>query len=152
MIAGEVTETARDTSADGFLPYLVAVLAARLLIVIADPLHLLYEKANKFLHKGPQWDVAKLPSYWVDKIILKPPTYDETHYQEATWLLDALIEGLRTPSVCIGLSRIVCHTYKSLGFRAVSRLQHLRTASLFLRIASITAILLPKDPRSPLPL
>lgn len=79
--------------------YFAGVLAARLLLVVADPLHIMYEKVNKFLHKRPLWNVAKLPSYWVDKIMLNPPTGDEFHYQEAEWLLDALLDGLRTPAV-----------------------------------------------------
>lgn len=75
------------------------MLATRLLLVVAYPLHTMYEKANRFLHKGPRWNVTKLPSYWVDKILLNPPTGDSAHYQEAEWLLDALIDGLRTPAV-----------------------------------------------------
>lgn len=87
--------------ADSPLPYCAGVLAARFLLVIADPLHIMYEKVNKFLYKGPEWNVDKLPSYWVDKILLNPPTSDELHYQEAEWLLDALIDGLRTPAVSL---------------------------------------------------
>ena len=59
----------------------------------------MYSKASKFLNKGPQWNLARLPSYWVDKVILREPTDDETHYQEIDWLLDVLIDGLRTPAV-----------------------------------------------------
>lgn len=99
MVAGELLETAKDMPADSPLPYFAGVLAARFLLVTADPLHIMYEKVNKFLYRGPQWNAAKLPSYWVDRILLNPPTSDELHYQEAEWLLDALIDGLRTPAV-----------------------------------------------------
>ncbi len=99
VVAGELIETAKDAMSDKPLPYFVGVLAARLLSVVADPLHIMYEKVNRFLHKGPRWNVAKLPSYWVDKVLLNSPTDDEAHYQEAEWLLDALVDGLRTPAV-----------------------------------------------------
>ena len=92
-------ETARETLSDIALPFFAGVLAARLLSVLADPLHFMYEKANKFLNKGPQWNLKKLPSYWVDKILLNPPIEEEAHYQELEWLLDTLVDGLRTPAV-----------------------------------------------------
>jgi nucleolar pre-ribosomal-associated protein 1 len=68
----------------------------RFLIVLSDPLHFLYIKVNKFLNRAPRWDLAKLPSYWVDKILLHPPDSDNAFYQEVEWLLDALTNGLRT--------------------------------------------------------
>ena len=101
MLAGELAETARAVIADGPLPYFPGTLAARLLLVQVDPLHFMYVKVNKFLNKGPQWIVKKLPSYWVEKILLNPPTEDEAHYQEVAWLLDILVDGLRTPAVSL---------------------------------------------------
>ena len=100
IVIGELLETVRATESDKPLPFFAAVLAANLLLVVADPLHLMYEKINKFLHKGPTWNVEKLPSYWVDKILLNPPTNDEAHSQECEWLLKILINGLRTDAVC----------------------------------------------------
>ena len=116
VISGELGETAKAFAADTPLPYLVAVLAAQLLAVVADPLHFMYEKVNQFLQKGPQWNVRKLPSYWVDKIIMKPPTNDDSHYQEAEWLLDILIDGLRTSAVCPSLAefdRLSSQTFRT---------------------------------------
>ena len=98
-MAGELVETAKAIVPDAALPYFVTVLAARLLAVIVNPLHFMYEKVNKFLQKGPRWDVIKLPSYWIDKTIMKPPTDDQSHYAESGWFLDVLIDGLRSPSV-----------------------------------------------------
>lgn len=92
---GEVAETAGGS--EQALPYFAGVLAARLLQVLIDPLHILYEKANIFLSKRPQWTTEKLPSYWVDRVILHPPTDDDSYYQEVEWLLDTLIDGLRSP-------------------------------------------------------
>ena len=66
-----------------------------------DPLHFLYAKVNNFIMKNPRWNIAKLPSKWVDSILLKPPTEDNTLYLEAEWLLDLLTDGLRTPAVCV---------------------------------------------------
>lgn len=59
----------------------------------------MYSKINKFLNKAPRWDLAKMPSYWVDKVFLNPPTEDNAYYQEVEWLLEALIDGLRTSNV-----------------------------------------------------
>ena len=59
----------------------------------------MYEKINKFLNRSPFWDTAKLPSYWIDKILLQPPIDDDGHYLEVEWLLDALLDGLQTATV-----------------------------------------------------
>ncbi|KAL6719126.1 hypothetical protein ACLMJK_003363 [Lecanora helva] len=99
VVAGELIETARGIVPDSPLPYVAGILAARLITAIADPLHPMYEKINTFLHRGSQWDVKKLPSYWLDKILMSPPTGDEAHHQEAEWLLDVLVDGLRTSRV-----------------------------------------------------
>lgn len=61
----------------------------------------MYAKVNEFLNKGPEWNVRKLPSYWMDKILMKPPTDDEGLHQETEWLLDGLIDGLRTSAVSL---------------------------------------------------
>lgn len=104
MLAGEIVETAEKVIADGALAYYAGVLAASLFLVLGDPLHLMYAKGNKFLNRGPEWNVTKLPSYWVDKVLMNPPTDDDGHQQEAEWLLDGLIDGLRTSAV----SAVVC--------------------------------------------
>ena len=70
------------------------------MMVLGDPLHFMYTKVNKFLNKSPKWNPRKLPSYWIDKVLLHPPTEDESHYREVEWVLDALMEGLRTAQVC----------------------------------------------------
>ena len=104
MLVGEIVETAGKIIADVSFPYYAGVLAAGLLLVLDDPLHLMYGKVNKFLNRGPEWNVTKLPSYWVDRVLMNPPTDDDGHHQEAEWLLDGLIDGLRTSTV----SNIVC--------------------------------------------
>lgn len=99
VLAGELIETAKDMSSETALPYFAGVIAATSLSILANPLHVMYTKINKFLIKGPQWNVMKLPSYWVDKVLLHPPTDDDAHYEEVRWMLDVLIDGLRTPAV-----------------------------------------------------
>ena len=97
---GEVWETASSIVFDEPLPYFTGVIAARCMMVLGDPLHFMYTKVNKFLNKSPKWNPRKQPSYWIDKVLLHPPTEDESHYREVEWVLDALMEGLRTAQVC----------------------------------------------------
>jgi len=78
------------------LPYIAWSLAAQMLRVLTNPLHKLYGKVNKFLNKGPRWEIGKIPSYWIDKILLHEPEYDDAHYGEVSWLLDMFIDGLRS--------------------------------------------------------
>ena len=99
MLVGQIVETAARIIIDDPLAYYAGVLAADLLQVVNDPLHLMYVKVNEFLNRGPEWNVPKLPSYWVDTVLAKAPTDDQGHYQETAWLLDGLIDGLRTSAV-----------------------------------------------------
>ncbi|OAX83914.1 hypothetical protein ACJ72_01727 [Emergomyces africanus] len=96
IVAGEVLETAKEVGLETPLPYIAGELAARIVMVVTDPLHKLYGKVNKFLNKGPRWEVAKIPSYWIDKILLHESEYDDSHHEEVGWLLGLLINGLRT--------------------------------------------------------
>ncbi|KAI4257613.1 MAG: hypothetical protein LQ352_001597 [Teloschistes flavicans] len=97
LLAGELVETIKDSAADTALPYFAGVTAAEMCVVLADPLHMLYAKVNKFLNKGPTWNVERLPSYWVEQILMRLPSHDDTYYKEVSWLLDLLIDGLRNP-------------------------------------------------------
>ena len=99
MLAGEVHETAKNISPPEILPYFPVAIAAQSLSILANPLHTMYTKINKFLNKGPIWNIEKMPSYWVDRVLLHPPTEDEAHYEEIRWMLEVLINGLRTPNV-----------------------------------------------------
>ena len=99
MLLGEVIETVEHLAPGTPFPYFAGVFAARCFLVLAEPLHPLYTKVNNFLHKGPQWKVSKLPSYWIDKILLQPPAEDNGHRVEMEWLLEFLFAGLRTPEV-----------------------------------------------------
>ena len=98
MLSGAVIETATPVIPSTPLSYFAGVLASKMLLVLLDPLHFMYFKVCTFLHRRPAWELEKLPSYWVDKAILQAPSEDDAHYTEVTWLLDILIEGLRTPA------------------------------------------------------
>ena len=96
VLLGEVIETATPLTSESPLSYFAGSLASRLLLVLLDPLHFMYVKVCTFMYKRPAWNVNKLPSYWVDKAILHAPTEDDGHYAEVEWLLEILIDGLRT--------------------------------------------------------
>lgn len=99
VLAGEVLETVKEFGFDDPFPSIAGELAARSILVLNDPLHKMYTKVNKFLNKGPLWEIGKIPSYWIDKILLHEPEYDDGHLEEVGWLLDLLIHGLRSESV-----------------------------------------------------
>ena len=96
VLLGEVIDAAISQSP---LPYFAGTIAARFLIVLGDPLHILYTKVNEFLNRRPRWNLKRLPSYWIDKILLQSPEDSDAFYQEVEWLLDALADGLRTSNV-----------------------------------------------------
>ena len=152
VLVGEIVDTARERISDGPLPYFVGVIAARSLLVLADPLHFMYIKVNKFLNKGPPWNVSKLPSYWIDKIMLHPPSDDDAHDHEVGWLLDALLDGLRTPSVGTPLLRLMEYADVFLkGHESLPSLPCLRAAALAVCFAFNTSRAHAKDLASIVP-
>ena len=72
-------------------------------LVLADPLHKMYGKINKYLNKGPKWDWRKIPSYWIDRVLLREPEHDDGYHVEVDWLLDLLVSGLRMGLVSSGV-------------------------------------------------
>ena len=96
---GELTETAINFIPDQRLPSFVSAIAARLLLILNDPLHLLYEKSNDLLNRGPRWDVERLPAFWINQILLRPPTSHGRYDDEADWLIETFLEGLQSPEV-----------------------------------------------------
>jgi len=136
LLVGEVAETATDIIPQQPFPYFAGALAAYSLLVLANPLHFMYEKVNKFLMKGPQWNLAKLPSYWVDRILLHEPTDNDDHYREVEWLLDVLLEGLRILAVCLLPSKSIKANNRS-GHGQLSSMPSLREIALHGHIAWI---------------
>ena len=88
-----------DLGFEESVPWIVGECAATCLAVISDPLHKLYGKVCRFLQKYPSWEVEKIPSYWIDKILLHEPDLDDGYSEEINWLLDMLVRGLRTRAV-----------------------------------------------------
>ncbi|KAL1863330.1 hypothetical protein Plec18170_000164 [Paecilomyces lecythidis] len=96
ILAGELLETMRKQGFESPLPWIAGECATSCLRVLTDPLHKLYGKVNLFLQKAPSWEVGKIPSYWIDKILLHEPEYDDGYFEEIDWLLDLFVKGLRT--------------------------------------------------------
>ncbi|KAL1962897.1 hypothetical protein VTN77DRAFT_9075 [Rasamsonia byssochlamydoides] len=96
ILAGELRETANQLGFQTPLPWIAGECAASCLTVLTDPLHKMYGKVNRFLQKHPSWEIGKIPSYWIDKILLHEPEYDDGYADEINWLLDLLVRGLRT--------------------------------------------------------
>jgi hypothetical protein len=81
-------------------------------MVLHEPLNKMYGKVNRYLQRRPWWEVEKIPSYWIDQILLHQPEDDEGHYEEVNWLLDMLVNGLQTPEVSLALqSNTIYGTY-----------------------------------------
>ncbi|EPS32349.1 hypothetical protein PDE_07309 [Penicillium oxalicum 114-2] len=95
-LAGELLETVNQIGMNEPVPWIVGECAANCLRVLVSPLHKVYGKVNKFLQKAPVWEVEKLPSYWIDKIILNEPELDDGYPDEVDWLLGLFVKGLRS--------------------------------------------------------
>ncbi|KAL4797533.1 ribosome 60S biogenesis N-terminal-domain-containing protein [Aspergillus venezuelensis] len=96
LLTGELLETVKQIGIDSHVPWVVGECAASCLSVLINPMHKLYAKVNRFIQKAPWWEVEKIPSYWIDKILLHEPELDDGYFEEIAWLLDLLIKGLRT--------------------------------------------------------
>ncbi|KAM5450041.1 hypothetical protein McanMca71_000574 [Microsporum canis] len=96
VLIGELLETIKGLGLETPPPFIIGELAARMLAILTNPSHRLYGKINTFLNKSPQWEVGKIPSYWIDKILYHEPESDDGHHEEVAWLLDLFISGLRS--------------------------------------------------------
>ena len=100
ILVGELIETYEHhcVPKSEALPYLAGCFATHALRVQTEPAHFMYPKVNKFLNKGPEWRIRKMPSYWIENTVLSLPEEDDAYWKEAQWVLDWLIDGLRTSS------------------------------------------------------
>lgn len=96
---GELVETAKLVGLTGPLAAVVTEFAAAAIEMLDQPSHAMYGKINKFLQKGPSWNVSKLVGYWIEKIMLREPEDDHGHFQEMFWLLTLLNRGLQDVEV-----------------------------------------------------
>jgi nucleolar pre-ribosomal-associated protein 1 len=92
----EVVETARKVIDQEPLPTIISSFASHAIAVLNDPLHCLYPKMNKFLSQGPAWELDKIPLMY--KILDEAPSLDDAHYSEIAWLLNYMLDGLRSPA------------------------------------------------------
>ena len=104
ILLGELVESTRQTISEKAVPSFVGAFTSRALLVLTDPVHFLYGKINVYLNKGPPWSISKLPSYWIDKVLLNPPENDTAHEEELEWLLDTMVGGLRNKGVRYDIS------------------------------------------------
>ncbi|CAG8059748.1 unnamed protein product [Penicillium salamii] len=95
-LCGELLETVNNIGLEKPVPWIVGECAANCLAVLTNPLHKVYGKVNKFLQKAPVWEVEKIPTYWVDKILLHEPELDDGYFDEIDWLLNLFVKALRT--------------------------------------------------------
>ncbi|KXT12543.1 hypothetical protein AC579_7478 [Pseudocercospora musae] len=102
LLIGELLETYPSILQP--LPYLAGSFATHALEVQMNPTHFLYPKLNKFLIRGPEWRVGKLPAYWLAIATSTSTSSSEENYEEeagsvwkeVNWVLEWLIDGLRT--------------------------------------------------------
>lgn len=92
LLVNELIETARPVIDEKPLCAFHSTFAKVALGVLVQPLHVLYEKVNRFLVQGPIWDTTRIPLF--HKILDEPPTHDDARYTEISWLLDILKEGM----------------------------------------------------------
>lgn len=98
VLIGELIETYEQhyLPESEALPYVAGAFATHALRVQQTPMHAIYPKINRYLNKGPEWRVKKLPTYWIDNTIHSQPEEDDGYWKEAQWVIDWLVDGLRT--------------------------------------------------------
>ncbi|KAK5683849.1 hypothetical protein LTS10_003712 [Elasticomyces elasticus] len=98
VLIGELIETFEQQylEADKPLPYLTGTFAGRALSVLIEPTHFMYPKLNEFIMRRPEWRSSRLPSYWLSRTVFSEPTEDDAYWKEAQWVVEWLVDGLRT--------------------------------------------------------
>jgi nucleolar pre-ribosomal-associated protein 1 len=92
-----LTKNTTTTTTDLPLPYIAGTFASRALHVLTTPAHAIYPKLNKYLLRGPEWRISRLPGWWLSATLLDLPDDDDAHWSETAWVLDWLVDGLRAP-------------------------------------------------------
>lgn len=100
VLIGELMETFEQQCLpdDKALPYLTGTFATRALQVLQEPTHCIYPKLSRYLIKSPEWRIHRMPSYWLSMTALSQPEEDDAYWKEVQWVLDWLVDGLRTES------------------------------------------------------
>lgn len=102
-LIGELLETVTGLGLHEPVPWTVGECATCCLSVLVNPLHKIYGKVNKFLQKAPSWEAKKIPSYWIDRVLMHGPEVDDGYFDEVDWLLGFLVKGLRSKAVKFSL-------------------------------------------------
>jgi len=96
LLVGELIETASGIIDERPMSYIGGSFATHALQVLTDPTHFMFPKVNRYLLKDPTWNIRQLPDYWLGKTILEMPEDDNTYWKELMWVLDMLVDGVRT--------------------------------------------------------
>ncbi|KAK0259331.1 hypothetical protein LTR91_006017 [Friedmanniomyces endolithicus] len=100
VLIGSLSETFEQqclhAGEDKPLPFLTATFAVRALHVLMEPAHFMYPKLNRFIMRSPEWRITRLPAYWLSNTTLSQPEEDDGYWKEVLWVLEWLIDGLRT--------------------------------------------------------
>lgn len=94
LLLSELMETSKPHVSDQPLPTTITIFASHALSVLREPLHCLYPKVNKHLSQGPTWELDKFPL--LHAILNEPPTLDDAHYTEVSFLLAYLASSIKT--------------------------------------------------------
>ena len=96
LLIGELIETASGIVDERPMSYIGGSFATHALQILIDPTHFMFPKVNRYLLKDPTWNIRQLPDYWLGKTILEMPEDDNTYWKELIWVLDMLVDGVRT--------------------------------------------------------
>jgi nucleolar pre-ribosomal-associated protein 1 len=98
LVLGELGETfsTHHLASDTALPYLTGTFAARAFRIQTQPVADMYPKINKFLIRGPEWRSTRLPGYWFSNTAMSLPEEDDAYWREIRWVLEWLVDGMRT--------------------------------------------------------
>lgn len=94
LLLSELAESSRPQIESGPVPSAFVAFVMHALDVVQSPLHPLYPKLNRYLTRSPMWPPDKLPL--AHDILHGEPSEDDKYYIEIAWLLDYLLDSLRT--------------------------------------------------------
>lgn len=95
LLLSELAESSRSQVDIGPVPSAFTAFTIHALEILKNPLHPLYPKINGFLTRSPVWPMEKLPL--AHDILHGEPSEDDKYYTELTWLLNYLLDSLKTP-------------------------------------------------------
>ncbi|KAK2595910.1 hypothetical protein QQS21_006505 [Conoideocrella luteorostrata] len=95
LLLSEVAESAKVQVDAGPVPSAFTAFTIHALGVLKNPMHPLYPKVNSYLTRSPIWGLDKLPL--AHDILHGTPSEDDKYYTELTWLLNYLLDSLKTP-------------------------------------------------------